>query len=150
MIVGPANRYRLKRLQYLFVVPHWRRRAGYIVERPRHETLTMDTAMKHPPSESDPLIERLRAGDRSALTGLFQVHRDRLRRMVELRIDARLRGRVDASDVLQDAFLSTAARRRRRWGSVRRPEPNGIAGRSSGSRRSWRPCREDWRASETC
>jgi hypothetical protein len=30
--------------------------------------------------------------------------------MVELRIDARLRGRADASDVLQDAFLDAAAR----------------------------------------
>ena len=30
--------------------------------------------------------------------------------MVELRLDARLRGRLDASDVLQDAFLDAAAR----------------------------------------
>ena len=30
--------------------------------------------------------------------------------MVELRMDARLQGRVDASDVLQDAFLDAAAR----------------------------------------
>ena len=49
-------------------------------------------------------------GDRQALTDLFQRHRDRLRRMVALRLDARLQGRVDASDVLQDAFLDAAAR----------------------------------------
>jgi RNA polymerase sigma-70 factor, ECF subfamily len=55
------------------------------------------------------LVERLRDGDRQALTDLFQRHRDRLRRMVELRMDARLQGRVDASDVLQDAFLDAAA-----------------------------------------
>ena len=43
-----------------------------------------------------------------ALAELFDEHRDRLRRMVELRIDARLRARVDASDVLQEAFLDVA------------------------------------------
>jgi RNA polymerase sigma-70 factor (ECF subfamily) len=60
-------------------------------------------------SDTQHLVERLRAGDRQALTDLFQRHRDRLRRMVELRLDARLQGRVDASDVLQDAFLDAAA-----------------------------------------
>jgi RNA polymerase sigma-70 factor (ECF subfamily) len=70
----------------------------------------LDHAMKDPPSETDRLVERLRGGDRSVLTEMFQLHRDRLRRMVELRMDARLRGRVDASDVLQDAFLDAAAR----------------------------------------
>ena len=55
-------------------------------------------------------MERLRAGDRQALTDLFQRHRDRLRRMVGLRRDARLQARGDASDVLQDAFLDAAGR----------------------------------------
>jgi RNA polymerase sigma-70 factor (ECF subfamily) len=59
-------------------------------------------------SDTEHLLERLRAGDRQALTDLFQRHRNRLRRMVELRMDARLHGRVDASDVLQDAFLDAA------------------------------------------
>jgi RNA polymerase sigma-70 factor (ECF subfamily) len=54
--------------------------------------------------------ERLRAGGREALADLFQRDRDRLRRLVELRIDARLQGRVDASDVLQEAFLDAADR----------------------------------------
>ena len=64
--------------------------------------------MANDPSNTVHLVERLRAGDRQALTDLFQRHRDRLRRMVELRMDARLQGRVDASDVLQDAFLDAA------------------------------------------
>jgi RNA polymerase sigma-70 factor (ECF subfamily) len=63
-----------------------------------------------PPSETVHLLERLRAGDRRALADLFQQHRDRLRRMVELRMDARLYGRIDASDVLQDGFLDVAKR----------------------------------------
>ena len=64
--------------------------------------------MANDSSDTGRLVDRLRAGDRQALTDLFQRHRDRLRRMVELRMDARLQGRVDASDVLQDAFLDAA------------------------------------------
>ena len=54
------------------------------------------------------LINRLRAGDRHALGELFQGYRERLRRMVELRMDPRLRTRLDASDVLQEAYLDLA------------------------------------------
>jgi RNA polymerase sigma-70 factor (ECF subfamily) len=60
-----------------------------------------------PGDPTDP-IDRLRGGDRGALAALFDEHRDRLRRMVELRIDARLRARLDPSDVLQEAFLDVA------------------------------------------
>jgi RNA polymerase sigma-70 factor (ECF subfamily) len=63
-----------------------------------------------PPSDTIHLFERLRVGDRGALAELFQRHRDRLRRMVELRMDARLQGKIDASDVLQDGFLDGAKR----------------------------------------
>jgi RNA polymerase sigma-70 factor, ECF subfamily len=66
--------------------------------------------MNDPPSGTFHLIERLRAGDRLALGELFQRHRDRLRRMVDLRLDARLHGRIDASDVLQDGFLDLEKR----------------------------------------
>jgi RNA polymerase sigma-70 factor (ECF subfamily) len=48
---------------------------------------------------------RLRAGDPAAAGDLFAAHRDRLKRMVRLRLDRRLQGRLDASDVLQEAFL---------------------------------------------
>lgn len=66
--------------------------------------------MANDPSDSSDLIERLRGGDRQALTDLFQRHRHRLRRMVELRMDPRLQTRLDPSDVLQDGFLDAAAR----------------------------------------
>jgi RNA polymerase sigma-70 factor (ECF subfamily) len=62
---------------------------------------------KTPGDPTDP-IDRLRGGGRGALAELFDQYRDRLRRMVELRIDARLRARLDASDVLQEAFLDVA------------------------------------------
>jgi RNA polymerase sigma-70 factor (ECF subfamily) len=56
------------------------------------------------------LLERLRAGDRQALGELFAAYSARLERMVELRMDHHLRGRLDPSDVVQDAFLDAARR----------------------------------------
>jgi RNA polymerase sigma-70 factor (ECF subfamily) len=56
------------------------------------------------------LLERARAGDAGALTEVFARYRDRLRRMVELRLDRRLQARIDASDVVQDAYLEVAQR----------------------------------------
>src|SRR5262245_20300179 len=51
------------------------------------------------------LLARAAGGDEPALAELFQRHRKRLRQMVGLRLDRRLAGRVDPSDVLQDAYL---------------------------------------------
>jgi RNA polymerase sigma-70 factor (ECF subfamily) len=62
--------------------------------------------------ETDDLLERLRSGDEEALTSLFLKHRGRLRRMVRLRLDHRLQGRVDPSDVLQEAYLEVTKRAR--------------------------------------
>jgi len=47
-------------------------------------------------------------GDTVALDGLFSKYRPRLKRMVQLRLNQQLRGRVDDSDVLQEAFLEVA------------------------------------------
>jgi RNA polymerase sigma-70 factor (ECF subfamily) len=60
-------------------------------------------------SEVSCLLQRAVAGDAASLGTLFDRHRERLRRMVALRLDQRLQGRVDASDVLQDAFLDASA-----------------------------------------
>lgn len=57
-----------------------------------------------------PLIDRLRGGDQEALGPLFSLYRDRLCKMVEFRLDARLRGRVAASDVLQEAYIEAFKR----------------------------------------
>ncbi len=48
--------------------------------------------------------------DVEALTALFIRHRERLKRMIRLRLDRRLLGRVDPSDVLQEAYLDIAQR----------------------------------------
>lgn len=51
------------------------------------------------------LLKRATEGDEEALRRLFEPHRPRLVRLIRLRMDQRLRGRVDASDVIQDTFL---------------------------------------------
>jgi RNA polymerase sigma-70 factor (ECF subfamily) len=58
----------------------------------------------------DDLLERVQRGDEQALVALVTRYRDRLRRMVRLRLDRRLQGRLDPSDVLQDAYLDVARR----------------------------------------
>ncbi len=62
--------------------------------------------------DDDDLLLRLEAGDERALTDLFARHRERLRRMIRLRLDRRLQGRIDSSDVLQDAYIEVARRSR--------------------------------------
>ena len=54
---------------------------------------------------SEELLRRAGDGDPSAVGEVFTQHRERLRRMIRLRMDRRLQGRLDASDVLQEAFL---------------------------------------------
>jgi RNA polymerase sigma-70 factor (ECF subfamily) len=61
-------------------------------------------------SENNILLERALGGDCGALAELFQRHRDRLERMVRLRLDRRLQGRLDPADVLQEAYLDVARR----------------------------------------
>jgi RNA polymerase sigma-70 factor (ECF subfamily) len=54
------------------------------------------------------LIQRAAGGDGQAVNELFQRYRDRLRAMVRLRLNRRLQGRVDPSDVLQEAYLEVS------------------------------------------
>jgi RNA polymerase sigma-70 factor (ECF subfamily) len=62
--------------------------------------------------EDNALLQRIDRGDVQALTELFTRHRERLRQMIRLRLDRRLRGRIDSSDVLQEAYLEVARRAR--------------------------------------
>ncbi len=64
------------------------------------------------PLSADPdpdLLERLRS-DPNAWDRFLSEHRARLRRMIALRLDRRLQGRLDASDVIQDAYAEATAR----------------------------------------
>jgi RNA polymerase sigma-70 factor (ECF subfamily) len=58
--------------------------------------------------ETSKLVQRAAAGDEQALRELFSVYRERLKRMIALRLSRRLSGRVDDSDVLQEAFVDIA------------------------------------------
>ena len=60
--------------------------------------------------ELDALVTRAAAGDTAAQDRLFQCHRERLKRMVSVRIDARLVRRLDASDVVQEVMLAASKR----------------------------------------
>lgn len=51
------------------------------------------------------LLKRAGAGDPRALGELFEQHRARLRKMVQIRLAKRLQGRVDPSDVLQETYI---------------------------------------------
>lgn len=62
------------------------------------------------PGGEDEVAARLRGGDSRALAELFELHRGRLRRMVGWRLDPRLNGRLDPSDVLQEVYLDAARR----------------------------------------
>jgi RNA polymerase sigma-70 factor (ECF subfamily) len=55
--------------------------------------------------DTDHLLDRAAAGDGAARQRLLERHRPRLRRMVALRLDQRLRARVDPSDVVQEALF---------------------------------------------
>jgi RNA polymerase sigma-70 factor, ECF subfamily len=77
---------------------------GEIPESSAPELRPSDTA------QTEKLLERALEGDRQAVGDLLELHRQRLCRMVELRLDDRLRGRLSASDVVQDAYLEAVQR----------------------------------------
>src|SRR5262245_4026227 len=61
-------------------------------------------------SETGRLLRQAAQGDPASWNALLARHRDRLRRMVALRFDPRLQGRLDASDVIQEAYLEASTR----------------------------------------
>ena len=66
--------------------------------------------MSPPPGQVPDLVARAAAGDRDSVAELLERYRGRLRRMVALRLDPRLQGRVDASDVIQEGYLEALSR----------------------------------------
>jgi len=59
---------------------------------------------------TEELLQSAAQGDKEKWGVLLKRHRSRLRRMVALRLDQRLQGRLDASDVIQEAYLEASAR----------------------------------------
>ena len=66
--------------------------------------------MKDGFQETEELVRRGGEGDQGALEQLFSRHRERLRRMVSLRLDWRLRRRLGEEDILQEVYLEAARR----------------------------------------
>jgi RNA polymerase sigma-70 factor, ECF subfamily len=56
------------------------------------------------------LLAQAANGDRAAMDALFDRFRARLKKMVRMRLNRRLQGRVDDSDVVQDAYVEAARR----------------------------------------
>ena len=62
------------------------------------------------PADTELLIEEARSGNAAASAALFQRHRERLRRMVAVRLDERLLRRIDPSDIVQDTLAIASER----------------------------------------
>lgn len=60
--------------------------------------------------EVEQLLQQAATGDERALRELSNRFRDRLQKMVRLRMDTRLRGRVDSDDILQETWIDAARR----------------------------------------
>ena len=65
----------------------------------------MMISMSADSSDVDDLVKQAAAGDPESWAELMKRYRSRLRRMVTFRLDPRLQGRVDPSDVVQDVYL---------------------------------------------
>jgi RNA polymerase sigma-70 factor, ECF subfamily len=61
--------------------------------------------MQRPEPDTEALLQRVQAGDSSAIEPLLARHRGRLRRMVRCCMDDRLRPRLDPSDVVQETLI---------------------------------------------
>lgn len=66
------------------------------------------TAMRASPNNAEQLLARAAQGDVTAVSELLGAYRDRLRKMVTSRLDARLVARLDPSDVVQETFIVAA------------------------------------------
>jgi RNA polymerase sigma-70 factor (ECF subfamily) len=56
------------------------------------------------------LISQAARGDQQAASDLFARFHERLLKMIRLRMDRRLQGRVDSEDILQEAYLDASQR----------------------------------------
>lgn len=64
-------------------------------------------------ADTPPSVDETLSADSSSgreLAAVFDQYRQRLRTVIELRMDPRLKARVDPSDVLQETYLDAAAR----------------------------------------
>ena len=58
--------------------------------------------------DENDLIQKAQNGDLEALAQVFEINRERLKRMIRMRMSERVRPRVAVSDVLQEAYVDLA------------------------------------------
>jgi len=68
----------------------------------------MASLMTRDSSETNRLLELAASGDNSSWGTVLQRHEDKLRRMIGFRMDPRLQGRIDTSDVVQEVYLAAS------------------------------------------
>jgi RNA polymerase sigma-70 factor (ECF subfamily) len=77
--------------------------------------------MHSPEPDTDELVRRAGIGDDAAMRALFERHRGRLANMIRMRMDRRLQGRIDPSDVIQETLVIASQRMERYF--AERPLP---------------------------
>lgn len=61
-------------------------------------------------SEESRLVGKLRDGSDDAVGDLFDLYRERLKRIVQFRLDYRIAGRISQSDVIQETYIAAVKR----------------------------------------
>jgi RNA polymerase sigma-70 factor, ECF subfamily len=77
----------------------------------RLQLVNRSTTIEDGGPDAASLFDRASGGDANAWGALLAQHQERLQYVLAFRLDPRLRGRVDAADVVQDAFIVATARR---------------------------------------
>jgi RNA polymerase sigma-70 factor (ECF subfamily) len=85
--------------------PRW----VFLVQRPRKRML-MSSSVTENSSETNRLLRGAAEGHRDRWEALVQKHHARLRRMVSLRLDRRLRGWINPSEVIRQAAATGSSR----------------------------------------
>jgi RNA polymerase sigma-70 factor, ECF subfamily len=67
-------------------------------------------SMAETPENFEQIVQRASDGDGTALGLAFQLFRGRLKQAVRMRMDPRIAGRIDPSDVVQEAYLDASRR----------------------------------------
>ena len=72
------------------------------------EAVPYSAQMSEAASQTEVLLARVATGDQAAGESLLLRHQARLRKMIAVRLDRRLAGRLDPSDVIQEVFAEAA------------------------------------------
>jgi RNA polymerase sigma-70 factor (ECF subfamily) len=58
--------------------------------------------------DTEELLQRVADGDQAAVDEVLSRHRNRLKRMISARLDARISARIDPSDIVQETLLAAS------------------------------------------